>query len=215
MIIQHFVETNQQTHVSNYLEYGSLWGSGESLIWTFEEHIAKVIPKKNFMYIPRLAFQREGTRMEVNYVTNIKMYNVRILWLYDYYVSSIHILPYNSQIYCHLFLRFFRSSKVPSHFTGRQKCAVDDHVADDALGGHGVQQCGGLTPMASASGQCCHDISETGHVWYRTILKPQKAAEEDICDTFCRRWWLWYVILRYYDICKILHVESIQLNTNI
>ena len=38
--------------------------------------------------------------------------------------------------------------------------------------------------MASASGQCCHDISETGHVWYRTMLKPRKAAEEDICDIF-------------------------------
>lgn len=74
MIIQHFVETNQQTHVSNYLEYGSLWGSGESLIWTFEEHIVQVIPKKNFMYIPRLAFEREGTRIEINYVTNIKIY---------------------------------------------------------------------------------------------------------------------------------------------
>ena len=76
------------------------------------------------------------------------------------------------------FSPFFRSSKVPSHFTGRQKCAVDDHVADDALGGHGVQQGGGLTPMAATFGQCCHDISETGHVWYRTILKPQEAARK-------------------------------------
>ena len=94
---------------------------------------------------------------------------------------------------------FFRSSKVPSHFTGRQKCAVDDHVADDALGGHGVQQGGGLTPMASASGQCCHDISETGHVWYRTMLKPQKAAAgEDICDTFAEDddydMWFWDIM---------------------
>ena len=132
------------------------------------------------------------------------------------YIQYIYIYSYPALQLPNLLqlFPFFHHPKVPSNFTGRQKCTVDDHVADDSLWGHGVQQCWGLTPMATF-GQCCHDVSETGHVWYRTILKPQGVCRLVAISVNLSVIWDWDIIKYHSNIIQFTFSVACWVHQNL